>query len=176
MNAIRTHWIFGYGSLLWNPGFPYLRSQKVEVPGWSRRLWQGSTDHRGTPEYPGVVCTLVAAAHQSCWGLAYEVSGDDWPAIRLELDYREKDGYQLEVVQALGPGGEPRPCWCYVARPDNPSFLGQPSLPELVRRIARARGPSGTSRDYLRRLLQRLSELEIADPHVEQLWRELNRR
>lgn len=167
MNAL-THNIFGYGSLLWNPGFGYRQVRKVWLPDWSRRLWQGSTDHRGTPEYPGVVCTLIPHPGYGCWGLAYEISDQDWPAIQAELDYREKDGYQLRRVSARWQE-QVLACWTYVADEQNPSYLGDVPFHELVERIRQAVGPSGRSVDYLLRLAQTLQELEIEDPHVMQL-------
>lgn len=167
MNAL-THNVFGYGSLLWNPGFASIQVRKVWLPDWSRRLWQGSTDHRGTPEYPGLVCTLVPSPGQGCWGLAYEVSDQDWPAIQAELDYREKDGYQLQRVLARWQEQDLL-CWTYVADEQNPSYIGDRPLPELVGRIRQAAGPSGHSADYLLRLSQTLEELEIEDDHVRQL-------
>lgn len=153
---------------MWNPGFAYTRVRKVWLPDWSRRLWQGSTDHRGTPEYPGVVCTLVSNPGQGCWGLAYEIADQDWPAIQAELDYREKDGYQLRRVSARWQG-EALACWTYVADELNPSYIGDRPLEELVGRIRKAAGPSGHSSDYLLRLAQRLQELEIEDAHVRRL-------
>jgi cation transport regulator ChaC len=167
-----THNIFGYGSLLWNPGFVYREVRKVWLPGWSRRMWQGSTDHRGTPEFPGLVCTLVPDPGQGCWGLAYAVADSDWPEIRTQLDYREKDGYEMRSVTVHGAGAELR-CWTYVAKPDNPSYIGERPARELGWRISRARGESGENVDYLLRLHQTLLELEIEDAHVVELMSHL---
>lgn len=167
MNAL-THNIFGYGSLLWNPGFAYCQVRKVWLPDWSRRMWQGSTDHRGTPEFPGLVCTLVPHPGHGCWGLAYEISDQDWPAIRAELDYREKDGYTLRRVSARW-AEQNLDCWTYVADQHNPSYIGDRPLAELAWRISQAAGPSGQSADYLWRLQARLRELEIEDSHINQL-------
>lgn len=174
MNAL-THNVFGYGSLLWNPGFVYTQVRKVWLPDWSRRLWQGSTDHRGTPEFPGLVCTLVPSPGEGCWGLAYEVSDQNWPCIRAELDYREKDGYGLQQVTARFEN-EWLPCWTYVADQANPSYIGDRPLAELAWRIRIAVGPSGHSADYLRRLHQTLLELEIQDGHVLELLEAVERQ
>ncbi len=150
---------------MWNPGFAFDEVRAVSVVGWARRLWQGSTDHRGTPEYPGVVCTLVACPGESCRGLAYAVSAAAWEELRPVLDYREKDGYQLqELITDAGLS-----MWSYVARPDNPSYLGQPSSTDLAARIARAQGPSGTSLDYFRRLRAHLHQMGVREGHLEEL-------
>ncbi|MBS2040693.1 gamma-glutamylcyclotransferase [bacterium] len=169
MNTL-SHNVFGYGSLLWNPGFEYTQVRKVWLPDWSRRLWQGSTDHRGTPDFPGLVCTLVPNPGHGCWGLAYEVNDQDWPRIRAELDYREKDGYQLQRVNTL-QNEQWLACWTYVADSSNPSYIGERPLPELAWRIRNAVGPSGHSADYLRRLHGTLLELQIEDSHVSELIR-----
>lgn len=167
MNAL-THHVFGYGSLLWNPGFPYRSVRKVWVPGWTRRMWQGSTDHRGTPEFPGLVCTLVPDTTGGCWGLAYAVEDHHWAEVRAQLDFREKDGYQLVTLCGRDEAGEVT-CWSYVADAANPSYIGDDPPARLAWRIRAARGESGDNADYLLRLHRRLRELEIDDPHVAEL-------
>jgi glutathione-specific gamma-glutamylcyclotransferase len=172
MNTL-AHWVFGYGSLLWNPGFAYVSKSKVRVDGYARRMWQGSTDHRGTPEYPGLVCTLVPG--DFCWGMAYQISDQDWPRIRAELDYREKDGYDLVRLAAEGPDGRLE-VWTYVADERNPSYIGAQSTSALAERMARAAGESGPNWDYLFRLETVLRELDIEDEHVFDLAEELRAR
>lgn len=105
---------------------------------------------------------------QGCWGLAYEVCDRDWPKIRAELDYREKDGYQLQRVNARQQETW-LPCWTYVADAANPSYIGDQPLSQLAWRIRNAVGPSGPSADYLWRLHTTLLELEIEDGHVLEL-------
>ena len=163
-----THNVFGYGSLLWNPGFNYSEVRKVWLPDWSRRMWQGSTDHRGTSEFPGLVCTLVPEPGQGCWGLVYAVADAEWPEIQAQLDYREKDGYQLRRLSGK-IGQETIECWTYVADASNPSYIGERPAPELAWRMARASGESGPNVDYLLRLHQTLIELEIEDAHIAEL-------
>ena len=86
-------WIFGYGSLVWRPAFPFLEQRPALVHGFSRRFWQGSTDHRGVPGAPGRVVTLLSRPGSSCWGMAYRIEAGDAAAVFAQLDGREIGGY-----------------------------------------------------------------------------------
>ena len=70
----RPLWIFGYGSLVWRPDIPHDERRPAWIRGFARRFWQGSTDHRGVPEAPGRVVTLVRDEAARCWGAAYRVA------------------------------------------------------------------------------------------------------
>ncbi|KAI9357989.1 ChaC-like protein-domain-containing protein [Zopfochytrium polystomum] len=123
--AADDFWIFGYGSLIWKIDFPFSRRVIGYVPGVVRRFWQGSHDHRGTPDTPGRVVTLLTAREwrdrwraadetvrgddddetiSSCWGVAYKVPPEHVPSVRDHLDFREKNGYQTLYVSVLRPG------------------------------------------------------------------------
>ena len=159
-------WVFGYGSLIYKVDFPYLEREVAAIEGWERRFWQGSHDHRGTPEAPGRVVTLVPAAGAICKGVAYRVEHE----VFEHLDHREKNGYERHAVsidlsaQSRRVGGI-----LYVARADNHAFLGPAPLSELADHIARSTGPSGSNRDYLLELAAALRELDENDPHVQAL-------
>ena len=158
-----THWVFGYGSLIYKVDFPYLQREAASISGWARRFWQGSHDHRGTPEAPGRVVTLVPAAQAICKGVAYRVEH----SVFEHLDYREKNGYERHAVAiTLAPLVQPVPGTLYVARPDNPAFLGEAPLPEVARHIRASHGPSGSNVDYVLRLAEALRELGEEDSHV----------
>lgn len=159
-------WIFGYGSIIWNPSFAYLERSVATARGWKRRFWQGSTDHRGVPEFPGRVVTLARDRRQLCAGMVYRVDPVGLERIIEELDYREKGGYhrvQLELELADGRTVE---ALTYVAGPGNPNYLGAGAPTAVARQILRAVGPSGHNLDYLQRLARVLRELGIADEHV----------
>ncbi|RUO58983.1 gamma-glutamylcyclotransferase [Pseudidiomarina insulisalsae] len=163
LDHLESVWLFGYGSLIYKADFPYLQRRPACIWGWQRRFWQGSHDHRGTPEAPGRVATLIEAPGKRCVGMAYEVT----PDVFSHLDHREKNGYlrfftelqwldEADSVQGL----------VYVAGPDNEAYLGPASEEEIARHIARSEGPSGPNSEYLLNLANSLRELETDDAHV----------
>jgi cation transport regulator ChaC len=166
-------WIFGYGSLVWRPAFPFERQRPGYLVGWARRFWQGSTDHRGVPEAPGRVVTLVEAPGQRCWGMAYQVAARDLDEVLATLDHREKGGYARHDAPLYLAGEEhaPRTAIVYVATSGNPNYLGPAPLPEIAAQVRRSCGPSGTNVEYVRKLEEALAALGATDDHVTELSR-----
>ena len=158
-----THWVFGYGSLIYKVDFPYLQREVASISGWKRRFWQGSHDHRGTPDSPGRVVTLIPDSGVVCKGVAYRVEH----SVFEHLDHREKNGYQRHCTNILLTNSEKRvEGTLYVAHTGNPAYLGAASMEELARHIGASHGPSGSNRDYVLQLAQALRELGDHDPHV----------
>ncbi|HPN79464.1 gamma-glutamylcyclotransferase [Dokdonella sp.] len=164
-------WLFGYGSLIWKADFSYIERRAARIHGWSRRFWQGSHDHRGTPESPGRVVTLVAEAGASCAGMAYLIT----PEVFDHLDHREKNGYLRETLAIEFKAGGHELGLVYIANPANAAFLGDASDADIARHIANAKGPSGLNRDYFRHLADALRELGEHDPHIEHIGQELQK-
>jgi len=160
-------WLFGYGSLVWRPDFPFLNARDGYVVGWTRRFWQGSHDHRGVPGAPGRVVTLVREPDAICWGRAYEIEASVWEHVARGLDHREKDGYVRHRERVRFESGEAIEALVYVATPDNPSFLGDAPFESLVAQIRDAAGPTGTNVDYVLELARALRAMGAADPHVD---------
>ncbi|GAA5841777.1 hypothetical protein JCM11251_004062 [Rhodosporidiobolus azoricus] len=183
------HALFGYGSLIWKaPPFD-LDSKPGYIKGFVRRFAQKSHDHRGTPEAPGRVVTLVTeedweehrkddpAGSHHVWGAVYYVPPKGAEEIWAYLDHREKDGYTLRRVDVYGideAGKEvvvEKDVNVYVGETNNPSFGGGVPMGELAGIIAQARGPSGPNKEYLYNLCQAIRQV---DPHSEdQYLREL---
>ncbi len=164
-----TLWIFGYGSLLWRPGFAFEERCAAVVEGFERRLDQGSPDHRGTPERLGRVATLVRAAGRRAGGAAYRIAAEQAAAILEALDVREQGGYdRLELTVALPHGAAPREvrALTWVASPDNPYHLGPAPIAAMAAQIRAAVGPSGANLDYALALDEALRALGFDDPHV----------
>ena len=159
-------WIFGYGSLIWRPAFAYEVSRKAALRGWRRRFWQASPDHRGVPEAPGRVVTLVPDDNAVCWGMAFRVPAARWQDIITDLDHRERNGYTRLPVALEFEDGASAAAITYVAAADNPSFIGPAPLAAMIEQIAHAHGPSGSNREYLQRLAEHLATLGIHDEEV----------
>lgn len=160
-------WIFGYGSLIWRPDFPYVERRTAAIDGWSRRFWQGSTDHRGVPGDPGRVVTLVREDGARCWGRAYRIEPETGEEIFDRLAHREKGGYDRIVLDLrfAGPGA-PVPGFVYFANTRNPNWLGPAPLADIARQVRRSHGPSGANTEYVLQLARALREMEVEDEHV----------
>lgn len=162
-------WLFGYGSLIYKADFPYLARRPATLHGWSRRFWQGSHDHRGTPEAPGRVATLVREAGAVCVGMAYLIT----PDVFAHLDHREKNGYLRHALMLEFDDGSHVDGLVYIADAHNAAFLGAAPDAEIARQIAEAAGPSGRNRDYLLHLAEALRALGAEDAHVFAIERHL---
>jgi cation transport regulator ChaC len=182
----RSLWIFGYGSLVWRPDLPHAERRVACLDGWTRRFWQGSTDHRGVPGAPGRVVTLVESPGHRCSGVAYRVGPADRDAVLDRLDRREQGGYERrEVTVSLRPrgaraeSGRTVDALVYVAGPGNPNYLGPASLETIAAQVLAARGPSGDNVEYVLRLAVALRALGLLEEHDDQVFaleRELARR
>jgi cation transport regulator ChaC len=164
-------WIFGYGSLIWRPAFPFAERRGAWITGFERRFWQGSTDHRGVPGAPGRVVTLEHAAGARCCGAAYRIADAERDEVLANLDHRERGGYErLELALSFG-SGTPAHGLVYIATPRNPNYLGPAPLEAIAAQVSRARGPSGSNAEYVLRLADALRDLGFHDDHVFELER-----
>jgi len=162
-NLAESTWVFGYGSLIYKVDFPYLERENASITGWKRRFWQGSHDHRGTPDAPGRVVTLIPSKGLLCKGVAYRVEHK----VFEHLDHREKNGYcRFNTDILLTNRYQQVEGVLYVADSDNPAFLGPAPMEKLAEHIAGSHGPSGSNRDYVLQLADALRDLGDDDPHV----------
>jgi cation transport regulator ChaC len=164
-------WIFGYGSLIFRPSFPFEERREAWLKDWGRRFWQGSTDHRGVPEAPGRVVTLVPEPGARCWGVAYRIATERVEEVLTHLDFREQGGYERHRVHLETREASLLEAVVYVAGPSNPHYLGPAPLEAIAAVVRTARGPSGPNRDYVRLLAEALAQAGEHDPHVAELVR-----
>ena len=162
LDGADTHWVFGYGSLLFKIDFPYVEARPARITGWARRFWQGSHDHRGTPERPGRVITLIESPGTVCGGIAYRVNA----AVFDQLDVREKNGYLCFTTELAFEGDSLGTGHVYIATPGNEAWLGEADEQAIAREIAGAAGPSGPNDEYLLRMADALRALGEDDPHI----------
>ena len=166
---MKNIWLFGYGSLIWNPDITYIDSSIARLNGHVRRFWQGSHDHRGTPQKPGRVVTLVPCKKGHCDGLAYLVSQENANSVFQKLDYREKNGYEkLSINLELSNNTSPIAV-TYVAKENNHAFLGSAPMQSIASQIISSSGPSGENKDYLFELATALRNHNFIDDHIFEL-------
>jgi cation transport regulator ChaC len=160
-------WVFGYGSLIWRPTFPFEERVVGWIDGWARRFWQGSTDHRGVPGAPGRVVTLVRALGARCAGVGYRLAPAQRDTILAGLDHREKGGYERHVVDLhVEARALPLKALVYIATESNPEYLGPAAPSAIAAQVRDATGPSGSNAEYVLRLADALRAIEAHDEHV----------
>ncbi|XP_044510287.1 gamma-glutamylcyclotransferase 2-3 isoform X1 [Mangifera indica] len=176
-------WVFGYGSLIWKVGFNYDDRVVGFIKGYRRVFYQGSTDHRGTPENPGRTVTLEPADGEICWGAAYKISKEEDKENAINhLEVREKQYDQKAYVDFFTDPTATTPAvsgvMLYIASADkntNQNYLGPASIEDIAKQIVQAEGPSGPNRDYLFQLEKALLEFGCKDEHVINIANEVRR-
>lgn len=164
-------WVFGYGSLLWDPGFTVQRAVLARLPDYHRSFCMRSVHHRGTPEEPGLVLALDAAPGSECRGLALAVAPEDADAVLDYLRARElvSSAYVERSLTVELADGVRVQAVTYVIDPDHVQYCGGLPLEEQARIIARAAGGRGPNTDYLHNTVAHLTHLGIADPDLDWL-------
>jgi cation transport protein ChaC len=160
-------YVFGYGSLIWNPGFPFLHSERALLRGAHRALSIYSHRHRGTPERPGLVFGLSRGG--SCRGVAFEVEAHRWAEVFDYLQAREQDrGVYREAWRdvTLATGARVR-ALTYVVNEDHVQFAGRLTIPEQVALVRQGTGESGRNTEYVRNTARHLISLGIRDKTLE---------
>jgi cation transport protein ChaC len=162
-------WVFGYGSLMWRPGFPYAQAVGARLRGFRRSYCIYSTHYRGCPEQPGLVVGLDLGG--ACKGMAFRVSpGHEQPTIDY-LRERELIGnvyHESYVRLALQDGAEVR-ALAFIADRAMPSYACGLTDAEKAKIILTSKGLGGTNLEYFTRTLESLRALGIVDAEMERL-------
>jgi cation transport protein ChaC len=161
-------WVFGYGSLIWDPGFPVADHQIAHLDGWHRSFCMRSIHHRGSVAAPGLVLALDRQDGARCDGVAFAVAKGHEAATLTALRERElvSSAYLETELPVTLHRGERVTAVVYVIDPDHAQYCGGLPLEEQARIIARAVGGRGPNRDYLYSTAQHLAELGIEDPDL----------
>jgi cation transport protein ChaC len=163
------HWVYGYGSLMWRPGFAFLERQAATLHGRRRAFCIYSVHHRGTPERRGLVLGLAPGG--AVRGAAYRVSDAQWAQTYAYLREREQptETYVEARVTARLADGRRIGALTFLSDTSHPQWAGVLSLEAQANLIAGAKGLSGRNIDYLRDLVMHLHEEGIRDRAMERL-------
>ncbi|MDP2740743.1 MAG: gamma-glutamylcyclotransferase [Pseudorhodobacter sp.] len=158
-------WVFGYGSLIWSPGFALTETRIARLPGWHRSFCMRSIHYRGTVAEPGLVLALDRAAGACCDGVAFRVAAGAEAATLAALREREliSSAYLEERLWVDLRGGGRRQVLAYVIDPAHDQYCGGLALEEQAAIIARSTGGRGPNRDYLFNTVDHLARLGIDD-------------
>jgi len=161
-------WVFGYGSLMWNPAFHYAERRIARLHGYHRRFVFWSTSGRGTPDSPGMMLALAPGG--SCVGVAFRIRRDEEVPELNSVFMRElmTGAYHARWVRLRTEEG-PVPAIGLIADPAHRNYAGRLPLETVARHIAGAEGWLGPCSDYLIRTTNHLREIGIHDSCLETL-------
>lgn len=166
-----TMWVFGYGSLVWNPGFEPSARVLATLPGYHRSFCMRSIHHRGTEAEPGLVLALDEHPEATCRGIALGVASGQEDSVLNYLREREliSSAYLEKRLGLLLDDGREVEAVTYVVDTDHVQYCGGIALEEQAQIIAQAVGGRGPNDEYLYQTQAHLTELGILDPDLEWL-------
>jgi cation transport protein ChaC len=164
-------WVFGYGSLIWHPGFDFAEKRSATLAGYRRAFCMTSIHYRGTPEAPGLVLALDRADDGHCAGVAYRVAAPEAEGVLAYLRERELVSYAYAEAHlpVLLDDGAAVEALTFVTNRTHPQYRGDLSLEDQAAIIARAVGPRGPNADYLLNTVAGLEALGLHDPDLHRL-------
>lgn len=164
-------WVFGYGSLMWRPGFAHIETHRARLSGYRRSLCVYSWVHRGTEERPGLVLGLDRGG--SCVGLAYRVPGELREEVVGYLRDRElvTNVYIERILPVRISGEGVVDALCYVVDRRHPQYAGNLDPTAAAATVSGALGISGTNEDYVLSTIAHLEAMGIRDQWLEEVGR-----
>ena len=167
-------WVFGFGSLLWNPGFPYEEAHVATTRGFARRFCVYTHDHRGTWECPGLVLGLIPAEGTVCRGMGFRVAPEREAEVQAYLDERELgDSVYERAWLSIEVCGQEETALTYVAKPKHPRCRLDLSARDAAAIIQQAAGRSGPNTEYVAKTWEGLLAIGVSEPHLEELAAQL---
>lgn len=168
MQGTDDFWVFGYGSLMWRPGFAYRAALPARLAGYHRAFCIYSQHYRGTPDRPGLVLGLAPGG--ACDGLAFAVPAGDAERVRAYLDERELAGYAYRAaVLPVDVDGRRVAAYSFVADPGHPLYAGDLGLERAAAIIMEAGGSAGLNREYLINTIRHLEQQGIVEAELHAL-------
>lgn len=194
---MHENWVFGYGSLMWNPGFRFAERRRAVVHGYHRSLCMLSHMYRGTPDRPGLVLGLDIGG--ACHGIAFRIADEDWaevtsylrareqvtnmyheltkPVRLVErsppklLDYGDKGTLKEKAEPVTARRAEARkvPALFFAVNRAHRQYAGRLSLEDQLHHVRQGHGQSGSCSDYVLNTVQHLREMGIRDHPLEKL-------
>jgi len=168
-------WVFGYGSLIWRPGFPYLSRCPALLRGWRRSLCVYSHVYRGAPDRPGLVLGLDRGG--ACRGVAFRVDAANREAVIRYL--RDREQVTAVYLERSAPvhleSGERVLALTYVADRRHPQYAGRLDRRKMLHIVRMGSGRSGPNAEYVTKTHRHLLEMGVRDPELEWLARELDK-
>ena len=164
----RPLWVFGYASLMWNPGFPVAERALATLEGFHRSFCMSSIHHRGTIDDPGLVLALDPTEDASCRGMAFRVPDAEADATVAYLREREliSSAYLERQLPVLLDDGTEVTTLVYIVDTEHDQYVGGMALEEQARIISAATGGRGPNTEYLWNTVRHLDELGIDDPDL----------
>jgi glutathione-specific gamma-glutamylcyclotransferase len=195
---MHENWVFGYGSLMWNPGFRFTERRRAVIHGYHRSLCMLSHMYRGTPDRPGLVLGLDIGG--ACHGIAFKIAQADWEETAAYLRAREQvTNMYHELTKPVrllersppklldfGDKGTPKekaepaearlsdealkvPALFYAVNREHRQYAGRLSLEDQLHHVRQGHGQSGSCADYVLNTVQHLREAGIRDHPLEKL-------
>jgi len=163
-------WVFGYGSLIWNPSLEFEEQRSCTIQGFHRKFSFWTTLSRGSEEQPGLMVGLVAGG--SCSGVAYRIAQEK-AATELDILFRREMShfvYKPVWIEAHCPETEETiNTLTFVVDTSNEKYAEGLKQEQVIKAIATATGPLGSNCDYLFQLVQKLHELGVKDSEMQEL-------
>lgn len=164
-------WVFGYGSLIWRPGFNFLEARRARLIGEHRSLCIYSFVHRGTPEKPGLVLGLDRGG--ACHGMAYRIAREEREAVVAYLRAREQaTSVYREVLRSVWLEGKARErvsALAYVSDRSHVQYAGRLSVEQQLHIVRQGHGQSGPNEEYVLETVQALEAIGIRDDGLHRL-------
>jgi cation transport protein ChaC len=169
----RDLWVFGYGSLMWDPAFLFAEIRRATLAGYRRRFTLRLTIGRGSLGYPGLMLSLETG-EGACEGLAFRIDATHADAESTILWRREMiRGAYLPVLLPVHTPQGPVTALVFAVNAAHPEHVGELPLAETAVCIARGAGLLGTNRGYLEQLAAQLQALAIDDAYVSKLLQQV---